>query len=107
LTWRSKPSSWALRGPREVGMDQIRLVAEAVDASASAGAEGDVALDGGAGEAGQNRGSLRELVGRGVVVFRLELAADEQPPDLGADGGADVRDALVARWGRGVKGELP
>ena len=66
-------------------MDQIRLVAEAVDASASAGAEGDVALDGGAGEAGQNRGSLRELVGRGVVVFRLELAADEQPPDPGAD----------------------
>jgi hypothetical protein len=62
-----------LAGTARGGMAQIRLVAEAADAGAGAGAEGDAALDGGAGEAGQDRGSLRERVGRGVVVFRLEL----------------------------------
>ena len=39
------------------------------------------------------------------VVVRLELAAGEQPSDPGADGGEDLRHVLIARWGRGVKGE--
>jgi hypothetical protein len=34
------------------GVAQIRLVAEAADVGAGAGAEGDAALDGGADEAG-------------------------------------------------------
>jgi hypothetical protein len=33
--------------------------------------------------------------------------AGEQSPDPGADGGEDLRHVLVARWGCGVKGELP
>jgi hypothetical protein len=39
--------------------------------------------------------------------FRLELAAGEQPPDAGMDSGEDLRHVLIARRGRGVKGELP
>ena len=38
---------------------------------------------------------------------RPELAAGEQPFHASADGGEDLRHVLVARWGRGVKGELP
>jgi hypothetical protein len=44
-----------LAGAARGGMAQIRLVAEAADAGAGAGAEGDAAMDGGADEAGQNR----------------------------------------------------
>jgi len=29
------------------------------------------------------------------------VAAGEQASDTGADGGEDVRDVVVARWGRG------
>jgi hypothetical protein len=85
---------------------QVRLVAEAADARAGTGAEGDAALDRGADEAGQDGRGLAEGVGRGVVVFRLELAAGEQLSDPGADGGEDLRHVFIARWGRGVKGEL-
>jgi len=85
-------------------MAQIRLVAEAADAGAGAGIEGDAAEDGGAGAAGQKRGSLREPVGLGVVVFRLELAADEQPTDPGADGGEDA--AAIPSQYRGEVVEL-
>ena len=87
------------------GVTEIRLVAEAADAGAGAGAEGDPALDGGPGEAGQDGRGSRERVGRRAVVCRLELAAGEQPPDAGADRGEDLRHVLIARWGRGVKGE--
>ena len=44
-------------------------------------------------------------VGGRAVVFRLELAAGEQPSDTGADGGEDVRHVGVARWGCHVKGQ--
>jgi hypothetical protein len=64
-----------------------RLGAEAADAGAGAGAEGDTALDGGAGEAGQDGGGVDERVGRGGVVSGLEVAAGEEPPHAGADGG--------------------
>jgi len=86
---------------------QGRLVAEAPDAGAGAGAEGDAALDGGAGEAGQDGRGVGEGVGRGRVVSGLEVAAGEQPPHAGADGGEDVRHVLVAREGCRVNGELP
>jgi hypothetical protein len=85
---------------------EVRLVAEAADASAGAGAEGDTALDGGADEAGEDGRGLGERVGRCRVIGRLEVAAGEQPRDTGADGGEDVRHVLVARWRCGVKGEL-
>jgi hypothetical protein len=39
-----------------------------------------------------------------VVLARLELTTGEQPPDPSADGG-EAGHVLVARWGRGVKGE--
>ena len=84
-----------------------RLVAEAADAGAGAGAEGDAALDGGAGEAGQDGRGVGERVRRGGVVSGLEVAAGEQPPHAGTDGGEDVRDVLVAREGGRVKGEVP
>ncbi|MCI0547655.1 MAG: hypothetical protein L0027_10270 [Candidatus Rokubacteria bacterium] len=49
-------------------MTEVRLVAEAADAGAKAGAEGDTTLDGGTDEAGQDRGGLGEWVGRRRVV---------------------------------------
>jgi hypothetical protein len=87
------------------GVAEVRLVAEAAHASAGTGAEGDAALDRGADDAGQDGRGLGEGVGRGAVVFRLELAAGEQSPDTDADGGEDVRHVFVGRWGRRVKGE--
>jgi hypothetical protein len=82
---------------------EVRLVADAADAGAGAGAEGDAALDGGAGEAGQDGRSFGERVRRGCVVGGLQVAAGEQAPDTGADGGEDVRHVVVARWGRGER----
>jgi hypothetical protein len=76
---------------------EVRLVAEAPDAGAGAGAEGDAALDGGAGEAGQDGRGVGERVRRGRVVSGLEVAAGEQTSHAGADGGEDVRHVLVAR----------
>jgi hypothetical protein len=61
---------------------EVRLVAEAPDAAAGAGAEGDAALDGGAGEAGQDGRGVGERVRRGRVVGGLELAAGEQASPL-------------------------
>ena len=84
-----------------------RPVAEAAEAGTSAGAEGDAALDGGVGEAGQDGGGVGERVRRGGVVSGLEVAAGEQPPHAGTDGGEDVRDVLVAREGGRGKGEVP
>ncbi len=84
---------------------EVRLVAEAADASAGAGAEGDAALDGGADEAGEDGRSLGEGVSRRAIVFGLELATGEQLLDAGADGGEDLRYVLVAGWRCGVKGE--
>jgi len=86
---------------------QRRRVADAPDASAGAGAEGDTALDGGADEAGQHGRGLAEGIGRRAVIFRLELAAGEQPFHARADGGEDLRHVLIAGRGRGVKGERP
>jgi len=80
-----------LAGAARGEMPEIGLVAEATDAGAGPGAEGDAALDGGAHEASQDGRGLGEWVGGCVVVFRLELAAGEQPPDPGADGGQDMR----------------
>jgi hypothetical protein len=88
-------------------MAEIGLVAEAADAGAGPGAEGDAALDGGADEAGQDGGGLSEWVGGRLVIFRLELAAGEEPSDPGADGGQDVCHLVIAWWGRGVKDERP
>jgi hypothetical protein len=88
-------------------MPEVRLVAEAADAGAGPAAEGDAALDGGAHEAGQDGRGFGERVGGRAVVFRLELATGEQPPDPGADGGQDVCQIVVTRWGRGVKDERP
>jgi len=105
LAWRSKPSSWAWRAPGG-DVTEVRLVAEAADAGAGAGAEGDAALDGGADDPGQDGRGLAEGVGRRAVVFWLELATGEQPPDPGADGGEELRQVLIARWGRGVNGEV-
>ena len=50
---------------------QRRLVADAPDAGAGAGAEGDAALDGGADEAGQHGRGLAEGIGRraGILGF--------------------------------------
>jgi hypothetical protein len=69
---------------------EVRLVADAADAGAGAGAEGDAALDGGAGEVGQDGRGFGERVRRGCVVGGLQVAAGEQAPDTGADGGEDV-----------------
>jgi hypothetical protein len=84
------------------GVTQVRLVAEAADAAAGAGAEGDAALDGGAGEAGQDGRGFGERVSRGRVVGKLALAAGEQPPHACADGGEDLCHVLIAwlpkRW---------
>jgi hypothetical protein len=77
-----------LAGAARGDVTEVRLVAEAADAGAGAGAEGDAALHGGADEAGQDGRGFAEGVGRRAVVFRLELAAGEQAPDTGADGGA-------------------
>jgi hypothetical protein len=85
---------------------EVWLVTEASDAGAGAGAEGDAALDGGAGEAGQDGRGFRERVRRGCVVGGLQ-AAGEQASDTGANGGEDVRHVVVTRWGRGVKGKRP
>ena len=86
---------------------QVRLVAEAADAGAGAGAEGDAALDGGTDKAGQDGGGVGERVRRGGVVSGFEVAAGEQPPHAGADRGEDVRHVLVAREGGRVEGEVP
>jgi hypothetical protein len=86
------------------GVPQVRLVAEAADAGAGTGAEGDTTLDRGADEASQDGRGLGERVGRRRVVGWLELAAGEEPH---ADDGEELSHVLVARWGRGVKGELP
>ena len=59
------------------GVTEIRLVAEAAHARASAWAEGDPALDRGPREAGQNGRGLAERIGRRAVVGRLDLAAGE------------------------------
>jgi hypothetical protein len=76
---------------------EVRLVAEAPDAGAGARTESDAALDGGAHETGEDGRGLGEWVSGRAVVFRLELAASEEPSDPGADGGADVRHVGVAR----------
>jgi hypothetical protein len=86
---------------------EVRLVAEAPDAGAGAGTEGDATPDGGAGEAGQDGRGVGERVCRGRVVGGHELAAGEQPPHAGADGGEDVHHVLVARRECGVKSEVP
>ena len=86
---------------------EVWLVAKAADAGAGAGAEGGTALDGGANEARQDGRDFGERIRRGRVVGGLQVAAGEQVPDTGADGGEDVGHVLVARWGRGVKGERP
>jgi len=86
---------------------EVRLVAEAADAGAGTGAQGDAALDGGLNEAGQDGRDFGERVRRGRVVGGLQVTAGEQLPDPGADGGEDTRHVLIARWGRGVKGERP
>jgi hypothetical protein len=78
---------------------EVRLVAEAADAGAGAGAEGDAALDGGPDEVSQDGRGFAEGVGRRAVGCWLELATGEQPPDPGADGGKDLRQVLIARWG--------
>jgi hypothetical protein len=62
------------------GVPQVRLVAEAADAGAGRGAEGDTTLDRGADEASQDGRGLGERVGRRRVVGGLELAAGEEPP---------------------------
>ena len=72
-------------------MPEVWLVAEAADAGAGPGLQGDAALDGGAHEPGQDGRGLGERVGGRAVVCRLELAAGEQPSDRGTDGGQDVR----------------
>ncbi len=95
-----------LAGAAGGDVTEVRLVAEAADTGAGAGAEGDAALDGGADDPGQDWRGLAEGVGRRAVVFRLELATGEQPPDTAADGGEDLGHVLIARWGRGVKGEV-
>jgi hypothetical protein len=59
---------------------EVRLVAEAADAGTGAGAEGDAALDGGAHKTGEEQRGLGEGIGPRAAVFRLELAAGEQPP---------------------------
>ena len=69
---------------------EVWLVAEAADAGAGARAEGAAALDGGADEAGEDWRGLAEGVGGRAIVFRLELAAGEQPPDAGTDSGEDL-----------------
>lgn len=52
---------------------EVWLVAEAADAGAGAGAEGNAALEGGADEAGEDGRGLAEGVGGRAVVFRLLL----------------------------------
>jgi hypothetical protein len=86
---------------------QLRLVADAPDASAGAAAEGDAALNGGADEAGQHGRGLAEGIGRRAVIFRLELAAGEQPSHARADGGENLGHVLIAERGCGGKGEPP
>ena len=66
--------TWAAGGDVTEG----RPVAEAADAGAGAGAEGDTALDGGVGEAGQDGRGVGERVRWGGVVSGLEVAAGEQ-----------------------------
>src|SRR5690348_4089234 len=75
-------------------MPEVRLVAEAADAGAGPGAQGDAPLD----EPGQDGRGLGKRVGGRLVVFRLEPAG-EQLSDPGAGGGEDVRYVVVARWG--------
>jgi len=84
---------------------EIRLVAEAADAGAGTGAEGNAALDGRADDPGEDGRGPAEGIGRRVVVSRLELATSEQPPDPCADRGKNPHHVLVAGWRRGVKGE--
>jgi len=85
---------------------EVRLVAEAADAGAGPWPQRDVALDGGPDEAGQDRRDVCERVQRRRVVGGLQLAAGEESPDAGEDGGEDLRHVLIARWRCGVKGEL-
>jgi hypothetical protein len=93
--------AWPARG----GVTQVWLVAEAADTSASAGAQGDAALDGGADEAGEDRRDFCERVRRRRIVDGLQLAAGEQSPHACADGGGDLCDVLFAWRRRGVKGQ--
>ncbi len=83
---RSKPRSEG-RGP-----DPAR--ADAANARAGAGAEGD-ALDGVADEAGEDERGPRRWVGRRAVVVRLQMVAGQEPPHAGADGGEDL-DQIVS-----------
>ncbi len=85
---------------------EVRLVAEAAAAGAGPWPQRDAALDGGPDEASQDRRDFCERVPRRRVIGGLQLAAYEQSPDSGADGGEDLRHILVARRGCGVKGEL-
>ena len=39
------------------------------------------------------------VIGWRAVVWWLEQAPGEQPPDTGADGGEDLRHLLIGRWG--------
>ena len=86
---------------------EVRLVAESAGAGAGPWPQRDAALDGGPDEAGQDRRDFCEWVRRRRIDGGLQLAAGEQSPDPGADGGEDLRHVLVARWGCGVKGERP
>lgn len=85
------------------GVAQVRRLAEAADTGAGARAEGDAALDGGAGEAGQDGGGLGEEVVRRAIILGLEVAAGEESPHAGMDGGEDRRHLCIARRGCGVK----
>ncbi len=67
-------------------MAKVGGIAEAADAGASAGAERDVALDGGTREPGE-RGRGQSGVGRSAIVVALEVVLGEEPADAGADGG--------------------
>jgi hypothetical protein len=64
------------------------------------------APDGGADGTGQDRRGLGERVGRRRVVVALEPAQGQQPSHARADRGEDPSQVLIARRGRGVKGEV-
>jgi hypothetical protein len=95
-------------GPAGADVVQLRLVADAADASAAAGAEGDAALDRGADEAGRHGQGLPERIGRRAVTFRLEPTAGEQPArPARAHGDENLRHILIVRRRCEVKAELP
>jgi len=68
-------------------MPEVRLVAEAADAGAGAGAEGDVPLDRGTHETGEKGRRVGEWIGGHSVVFRLELVPGEQDGGLAVNTG--------------------